>query len=33
LESRERETLRRQAGAWLADFSAHLAQHQPAGPQ
>jgi hypothetical protein len=30
LESRDRETLRRQAGAWLAEFSAQLEQQQPA---
>jgi transglutaminase-like putative cysteine protease len=33
LGSRDRETLRRQAGQWLADFSAHLEQHKPAGPE
>jgi len=33
LESRDRETLRRQAGAWLAEFSAHSAQPQPGRPE
>jgi hypothetical protein len=33
LESRDRERLRRQAGAWLAEFSAHLEQRQQTGPE
>jgi protein-glutamine gamma-glutamyltransferase len=33
LESRDRETLRRQAGEWLVEFSAHLEQHKPSGPE
>jgi hypothetical protein len=33
LASRDRETLRRQAGQWLADISAHLEEHPPAGPE
>jgi transglutaminase-like putative cysteine protease len=33
LQSSDRETLRRQASEWLADFSARLAQQKQTGPQ